>query len=256
MIEANEIAANYIATWNATEPVERERLFARHWADDARYVDPLMAAGNAAELSGMIGAVQQRFPGFRFSLRGKPDGHNDWVRFSLGPWPGRRRTRHRRQRCRPPRQWPDEHRDRLPGQGAGGGLNEDRVARPARWAAPPGIRAQVRLATSMELIGDAPKLAVAIKSVATQMLTAATSSTIGRSWADTGVSMAVSMFTGLFPCPICGAVATKLALFLHPFVSPACHLRNIPAETCETNALERSWFLDQSSQKSGPEAAS
>jgi len=84
MIEANEIATNYLATWNATEAAERERLFARHWANDASYVDPLMAAGNAAELSGMIGAVQERFPGFRFSLKGKPDGHNGWVRFSWG----------------------------------------------------------------------------------------------------------------------------------------------------------------------------
>jgi hypothetical protein len=87
MIEANEIANNYIATWNATETTEREKLFARYWAGDASYVDPLMAAANAAELSGMIGAVQERFPGFRFSLKGKPDGHNGWVRFSWGLGP-------------------------------------------------------------------------------------------------------------------------------------------------------------------------
>ncbi len=87
MTEAMEIASNYIATWNATDTAERERLLADHWTRDASYVDPLMAAGSAAELSGMIGAVHDRFPGFRFSLIGKPDGHNDWIRFSWGLGP-------------------------------------------------------------------------------------------------------------------------------------------------------------------------
>ena len=87
MTEAMEIASNYIATWNATDAAERERLLADHWTRDLRYVDPLMAAGSAAELSGMIGAVHERFPGFRFSLISKPDGHNDWVRFSWGLGP-------------------------------------------------------------------------------------------------------------------------------------------------------------------------
>jgi hypothetical protein len=87
MTEAMEIASNYIATWNATDAAERERLLANHWTRDASYVDPLMAAGSAAELSGMIGAVHDRFPGFRFSLISKPDGHNDWIRFSWGLGP-------------------------------------------------------------------------------------------------------------------------------------------------------------------------
>lgn len=87
MTEAMEIASNYIATWNATDAAERERLLADHWTSDASYVDPLMAAGNAAELSGMIGAVHERFPGFRFSLISEPDGHNDWIRFSWGLGP-------------------------------------------------------------------------------------------------------------------------------------------------------------------------
>ena len=87
MTEAIEIASNYIATWNATDPAEREKLLARHWAEDARYVDPLTAAENAEELSGIIGAVHDRFPGFRFTLIGKPDGHNDFVRFSWGLGP-------------------------------------------------------------------------------------------------------------------------------------------------------------------------
>ena len=35
----------------------------------------------------LIGAVQDRFPGFRFRLLGNPDGHGRWVRFSWGLGP-------------------------------------------------------------------------------------------------------------------------------------------------------------------------
>ena len=43
-----------------------------------------MAASNALELSGLIGAVQDRFPGFVFRLINTPDGHGNYVRFSWG----------------------------------------------------------------------------------------------------------------------------------------------------------------------------
>jgi hypothetical protein len=87
MTDATQIATNYIATWNATDTAEREKLLAHHWTADASYVDPLMAAGNTAEISGLVGAVQDRFPGFRFTLISKPDGHGSYVRFSWGLGP-------------------------------------------------------------------------------------------------------------------------------------------------------------------------
>ena len=37
--------------------------------------------------SGMIGAVHDRFPGFRFKLINQPDGHSDYVRFAWGLGP-------------------------------------------------------------------------------------------------------------------------------------------------------------------------
>ncbi|MBV8913892.1 MAG: nuclear transport factor 2 family protein, partial [Acetobacteraceae bacterium] len=38
-------------------------------------------------IDALIGGVQARFPGFRFALSGRPDGHGDAIRFSwdLGP---------------------------------------------------------------------------------------------------------------------------------------------------------------------------
>lgn len=87
MTEAMQIASRYIQTWNARDAGDRERLLARHWADDASYVDPLMSAKSGAELSALIGAVHERFPGFHFSLINTPDGHGEWVRFSWGLGP-------------------------------------------------------------------------------------------------------------------------------------------------------------------------
>lgn len=86
-IDAEDIAANYIATWNETNAQARTGLIARYWSDWPRYVDPLMSASGIEELSGIIGAVQDRFPDFRFRLINLPDGHSDYVRFawSLGP---------------------------------------------------------------------------------------------------------------------------------------------------------------------------
>ena len=81
------IATRYLDTWNEADPERRRRLLADTFSDDARYVDPLMRGGGAAEIDGLIGAVQARFPGFRFAVLGTPNGHGDHVRFSwsLGP---------------------------------------------------------------------------------------------------------------------------------------------------------------------------
>jgi hypothetical protein len=87
MTQALDIASRYIATWNATDSAKRQALLADHWTVNARYADPLMSAEGTVELAGMIGAVHERFPGFRFSLINTPDGHGDWVRFSWGLGP-------------------------------------------------------------------------------------------------------------------------------------------------------------------------
>ena len=83
----DKIAAGYITLWNERDRQRRLDLLASHWTSDARYTDPLTQGAGAAEISDLIGAVHERFPGFRFALAGKPDGYGDIVRFSwtLGP---------------------------------------------------------------------------------------------------------------------------------------------------------------------------
>ena len=82
-----EIAESYIRLWNETEPSARKELLRSGWTDDAAYVDPLASVSGHDAIDALVAGVQQRFPGFRFKLISKPDGHGDHVRFSwsLGP---------------------------------------------------------------------------------------------------------------------------------------------------------------------------
>lgn len=86
-IDAGTIAQRYIAVWNETDAARRAQLLEEGWAGDARYVDPLMQASGHDQISALVGAVQQRYPGFRFGLAGRADAHGEHVRFSwtLGP---------------------------------------------------------------------------------------------------------------------------------------------------------------------------
>ena len=87
MIEATQIADRYIAVWNETDADRRHALIAANWTESATYVDPLMQGQGHDQIGALIGAVHDRFPGFRFTLDGKVDGYGDKVRFSwaLGP---------------------------------------------------------------------------------------------------------------------------------------------------------------------------
>ena len=87
MSDANAIATAYVAAWTETAAAKRDTVLAATFAKDASYLDPLMAASSRDDIGGLIAGVQQRFPGFRFTLWGKPDGFADRVRFSwlLGP---------------------------------------------------------------------------------------------------------------------------------------------------------------------------
>ena len=81
------VADAYLAAWNEADPARRTALLRAGWAEDARYVDPLMAGEGRARIAELIGAVHARFPGFRFERLGNADGYADHVRFawSLGP---------------------------------------------------------------------------------------------------------------------------------------------------------------------------
>ena len=62
-------------------------MLSQNWTDDAKYIDPLMSGDGRDGVDALIAGVQQRFPDFRFSLIGEPNGYGDHVRFSWGLGP-------------------------------------------------------------------------------------------------------------------------------------------------------------------------
>jgi SnoaL-like domain len=87
MTDPVAIANRYIALWNEADPARRRALLAEGWTENAAYVDPLAKGHGHEEINALIGAVQQRFPGFLFTLAGRAEGYADKLRFSwaLGP---------------------------------------------------------------------------------------------------------------------------------------------------------------------------
>ena len=81
------IADAYIDTWNEGDARKRGLLFDEHWTNDARYEDPLMQGEGVGAIGALADAVRERFPDFRFQLRGDANGHGRYVRlaWSLGP---------------------------------------------------------------------------------------------------------------------------------------------------------------------------
>ena len=87
MTDLNKIAEGYIAAWNESDAARRAALLEAIFSEDVSYRDPLMQGDGRAGVDALIDGVQQRFAGFRFSLKGAPDGFADTIRFAwnLGP---------------------------------------------------------------------------------------------------------------------------------------------------------------------------
>ncbi|MFF7250549.1 nuclear transport factor 2 family protein [Embleya sp. NPDC008237] len=86
-IDFTALAERYIATWNEVDPAARRKLVEEVYTEDARYVDPLVAAEGHDAIDATLGAVQGQFAGLVFTLGGAVDGHHDTARFTwnLGP---------------------------------------------------------------------------------------------------------------------------------------------------------------------------
>jgi len=76
------IAENYLSVWNQADGGQRLAQMSAGWTDRAVYADPLMAASGREEICAMIEQARTQFPGHAFHLRGKPDSHRQFVRFS------------------------------------------------------------------------------------------------------------------------------------------------------------------------------
>lgn len=77
MSDLNDTIDTYLAAWSEQDDVARAELVGRVWADDGRLVDPPMAAGGHAEISGMHAALQGQFAGHAFHRASAVDAHHD-----------------------------------------------------------------------------------------------------------------------------------------------------------------------------------
>lgn len=82
MIDVQQIAQRYIASWNEDDAATRRVLVDALWVKDARYVDPMMQADGQDQIMALIAGVKTQFPGCRFKLAGQPDGYSAYARFS------------------------------------------------------------------------------------------------------------------------------------------------------------------------------
>ncbi|GHE57467.1 isomerase [Streptomyces spiralis] len=75
-------AARYLGAWNAKGAEALGKAVAAAWAPDGSYTDPLADVSGHEQITGLITAAQQQFPGFVFRLTGTVDGHHDTARFA------------------------------------------------------------------------------------------------------------------------------------------------------------------------------
>jgi len=87
MTDFNAIARGYIELWNERTPERRRDLLAKHFTNDATFIDPLMSGEGRDGIDALISGVHQRFPDFCFSLIGEPNGFGERLRFSWGLGP-------------------------------------------------------------------------------------------------------------------------------------------------------------------------
>ncbi|AEV82792.1 hypothetical protein ACWT_1773 [Actinoplanes sp. SE50] len=82
MSDFDTMVERYLAIWNETDADARRAAITDVFAEDVSYVDPIAAVRGQDELSGLIGAVHQQFPGLVFSLGGAVDAHHEQGRFT------------------------------------------------------------------------------------------------------------------------------------------------------------------------------
>jgi hypothetical protein len=87
MADFTQLAEQYIAMWNETDPSARRALINEIWSEDGRYIDPLAAVAGRDQIDAVIAAAQAQFAGMRFRLASPVDAHHDQARFTweLGP---------------------------------------------------------------------------------------------------------------------------------------------------------------------------
>jgi hypothetical protein len=78
----DDLARQYIDTWNETDASRRRALIDALYTDDAGYTDPNVDLAGPAQIDQFVSATQARFPGYEFTLGSAVDGHHSQARFN------------------------------------------------------------------------------------------------------------------------------------------------------------------------------
>ena len=73
---------NYVAAWNETDAARRNERLAASVSDRLWYRDPMLEADDREAFAGVLGFVQQNFPGHVLTRTSDVDAHHDLVRFN------------------------------------------------------------------------------------------------------------------------------------------------------------------------------
>jgi hypothetical protein len=82
MDDITTVVNGYFEMWNEAEPARRAEHIARVWAEDGRYVDPIVDAAGHDGIDEMVASAQAQFPGHRFERVSRIDVHHDQLRFA------------------------------------------------------------------------------------------------------------------------------------------------------------------------------
>ena len=88
MSDITTVVDAYLAALSEADPAERARLVERAWAEDARFVDPLLDVRGHEAIADIALAVRDQFPGHDFRRTSGVDVHHDQIRFTwalVGP---------------------------------------------------------------------------------------------------------------------------------------------------------------------------
>jgi hypothetical protein len=81
-MSVSDLVAQYLETWNETDPAARRKAIDGLWAPDGVYTDPIATAEGRDQIDATIAAVQGQFPGLAFTLAGPVDAHHNIARFT------------------------------------------------------------------------------------------------------------------------------------------------------------------------------
>lgn len=82
MSDIDKLARRYLASWNEPDPVRRRALVDELWADEARYVDPIVTAEGRGAIDDVVATAQRQFPGLVYRQAGAVDCHHHVARLT------------------------------------------------------------------------------------------------------------------------------------------------------------------------------